>query len=76
MRADFRCGHPDLRGCECSVEVSYLCFSQNTTMVPCLEGNWYHSTNSPASWFQRLAEKGCLQGPEGPCLGGRTLLLN
>lgn len=66
MRADFRCGHPDLRGCECSVEVSYLCFSQNTTMVPCLEGNWYHSTNSPASWFQCLAEKGCLRGQRVP----------
>lgn len=50
--------------------------SQNTTMVPCLGGSWYHSTNSPASWFQCLAKKGCLQGPEDPCLDGRTLLLN
>lgn len=76
MRTDFRCSHPDLRGCECSVEVSYLCSHRTQPMVPCLGGSWYHSTNSPASWFQCLAEKGCLQGPEGPCLDGRTLLLN
>lgn len=58
MRADFRCGHPDLRGCECSVEVSYLCCSQNTATVPCLGGSWYHSPNSPATCFQCLEENG------------------